>query len=1255
MRFVRTAEISVTEPAIFNTAGKQSITLDNFGGLVTEAPPESLPEGASPLCYDVDFPIAAVSTRPGLQTQLNAGVGRNFVYVKTMRTLDGTIRTLCLDASGELWIENVTANLTVLAPSKQFLAGDSAQSVSAFNREYLCLSDTAGVTPDTPWQFDGTNFDRISQEGPGGNAVSIVPATNPNSATITSFAITSNVVTFQAVQSFTAGTIVQISGLKIGTYLNGATLTVLAGGLSGTQFEANFTNANVLSTTDSGTAVVLTSFAIASITQPTAKTIIAAEWSSGPSSAPVNASNNPTTIGTTITIYYSSSVADTDITTAFTKGVPVYVYLTGLPAPFPQGTFQIISVGLEPGVPAGSAFYYFSVQASMPAYAFHKTPTSGTYQVTLAQVITSSPVPGVAIGNQISVQGATPASWNNTWSVIDTQQSGVLSITQTSMAAGTGPVSGIATYSFTLVSGNAPVAGDLVTVSNTTNGNGVFNVINATIASVVGSTFTVAGFNANTIAAQAESGGGQTFGKYLSIDPGPTYVSLPGTQSPIFGTDSGTGTITALGVTLVIGGGTRQLVVFFITRNNLYYTKVSPPVTFTTTGLQTSLTVTNLPIGPSNVIGRGVAFTEAGANGIPGAFFYVIPNPVQSIVNGQPFTYSSTVVNDNISTSATFTFTDAVLLASTEIDVPGNDLFAIRELGNSRWNVQYANRMFYGLEQTKVTNFTNLSFNGGYQSGVLFPLGWTADATNGAGGSLIPASNGDGQSYYILNNTGSTQSTYAMITQSAYQDAYGVPIIQQNTLYSVRFLARNPSGVNGGRLVIDLVSFDKRLGYGQSYGGMVININQLTNTLRWISVPMLTTKLPTVPATLVLRVWAQNITNGTDVELKRAEIFNTQQPNYSTSVTVSYANQPEAIDNVTGTIGLAERNVQPVNGAFVMYDNLYFLKSGSMYVTKDSAGDEPNLWDVHEVSNRVGTISVNGFDVGEEWMITACREGVYVFTGGSPVKISQEIQQAWELIYWPSASSIWLANDIENRRVLIGVPMATPNVYLPNAPVNSAPTTPNVMFVMNYVGLNEPQELGVGQQMHVTMFGDLKSIDMKRKWTLWQIASPYADFVLRQDGVTQQLFICNGIGSGKIYALNAAQFSDDGAQITSLYTTYGFVQSGQTKQNPLLGFHRKLYTYLQLNAYGAGQLLVNFLANTLNADARHIWSVLSPLGGITLQSNPVDDIERSINIAGNRVFMQFQNNGANSHFTVSKAILVGGPHPMVPLRGSTSA
>ena len=83
------------------------------------------------------------------------------------------------------------------------------------------------------------------------------------------------------------------------------------------------------------------------------------------------------------------------------------------------------------------------------------------------------------------------------------------------------------------------------------------------------------------------------------------------------------------------------------------------------------------------------------------------------------------------------------------------------------------------------------------------------------------------------------------------------------------------------------------------------------------------------------------------------------------------------------------------------------------------------------------------------------------------------------------------------------------------------------------------------------MFGTLAAVDMKRKWTIWQIPSPYMDFVTQKDATTQTLDICNGINSSKIYQLSTTQYSDDGVAINSLYTTYGFVNAAKAVTMPI--------------------------------------------------------------------------------------------------------
>ena len=184
---------------MFNQIGKNSVTLETFGGLVTLAPPNRLSEGSSPLCWDVDFLVGNVFTRAGLNSVYGSGVNSsNFTYVKTFQTLDNQIYTLAMDVLGDLWVENVTSNPGSLTNTAQFLAGMRAKSFTAFQREYICISSlTAGNFGDIPRQYTGAYFDRISQEGPGANATYTTSLTNnPASAVITSFAISSDVVTF---------------------------------------------------------------------------------------------------------------------------------------------------------------------------------------------------------------------------------------------------------------------------------------------------------------------------------------------------------------------------------------------------------------------------------------------------------------------------------------------------------------------------------------------------------------------------------------------------------------------------------------------------------------------------------------------------------------------------------------------------------------------------------------------------------------------------------------------------------------------------------------------------------------------------------------------------------------------------------------------------------------------------------------------------------------------------------------------------
>jgi galactitol-specific phosphotransferase system IIB component len=71
-------------------------------------------------------------------------------------------------------------------------------------------------------------------------------------ATITNIALTANVVTFTATNTFVVGQQVKIAGVTTSTFLNNQVLTVASS--NGSTFTAAFTHANVTSGADSGTA-----------------------------------------------------------------------------------------------------------------------------------------------------------------------------------------------------------------------------------------------------------------------------------------------------------------------------------------------------------------------------------------------------------------------------------------------------------------------------------------------------------------------------------------------------------------------------------------------------------------------------------------------------------------------------------------------------------------------------------------------------------------------------------------------------------------------------------------------------------------------------------------------------------------------------------------------------------------------------------------------------------------------------------------
>lgn len=1170
----------------------RELVLEKFGGLYTEAPPESLPPGASPQNWDVDYLIKEVVTRPGLSLAIPA---QNFVppfgaqsveWLKSAQLIGPTNLTIAQDSGGNLWSENLTNPGTMTRFYQRILNNARAVAVTVNSREYICLSDLTGGS-DQPRQYDATNLDRISQVGPGqGPSVPVV------SAPLFSILSITEIWPTHTIDSICWGAVL------------------------------NLFNAQPASTN----------------------------------------------------LFFLGAPGDTHFLDGLNIGDIVYVSGCGnLNGQNPNGTYQVAASGSFTDVTG--TYQYFEVIASVANSDFARgTAGAGAqYQKTQALVQLQTPIPlqDAVVGGTITIVGATPSQWNGTWTIVATPSEGQLLISATSLT------SNVATYTYSLVSGEAPgwqpdfvyamgsqivsPAGRVwqvtspgtsggtippfttspqadgtvtwteqpntvtipVTVFNTANGNGIFNVQNAVITSATQNTFTIALTSPN-IASAAEDGSAVSgSGSELIIDPGLTTLGTgsPG-KNPIFGNGTGGQVIPT---EQVVAPGQRYAVLMFETRNG-YITPASPPVSFFTTGASNQLTFKNLAIGPPDVIARIVAITLANA-GIGGPYFYVpndviLPGTAASL--GQTTRINSTILHDNVSTSlGPITINDAVLASSVNITVDGNDLLRQRELGECVKAVQFAGRGFYLGERTKNDQLINMTFDGGSVSAL--PAGWTVPAGIAPYVSLI-TSQIFGQSLQFNNTSGSTinppgtgLASILAISQVAYLNAFQSPITQPNTAYSLRVTAANPTGSGQGSLVVEFFSPSLNTNWA-----VTVPLASMGATLSEFILPFNNPLWQPVPSDLVLRVYPSNVANGATVVVDRMEVFLTQQPFYTLQVAASYAENPEAIDGVTGAVDTSILSSQPETNHFEFLDKYYITTNSKTFSPSENDSEpggnvspEAPPWSVREISNAVGCLGPLAVDVGEEYVLIADDNGLYVFDGGNHLKIMQEIQAVWDLIYKPAKKTVWVRNDIDAQRILVGIPLPTPNKYLPNALANPTPSTPNVVLVCSVLGLPNGAAIGDGMPVTISAFtGSLIFHDMRRKWTIWQIPSAYADFVNRPNGSKQFWF-----GQiGEISLLDPTAISDNGVGIPSRYVTFGFADS-MDNDRLQIGHARRLFSYGLAKIEGAGQVDFTLLPENLLTP----YPETQP--AFQLQNPSLDDTNIPFNETGNRAFFQIDSDG----------------------------
>ena len=311
---------------------------------------------------------------------------------------------------------------------------------------------------------------------------------------------------------------------------------------------------------------------------------------------------------------------------------------------------------------------------------------------------------------------------------------------------------------------------------------------------------------------------------------------------------------------------------------------------------------------------------------------------------------------------------------------------------------------------------------------------------------------------------------------------------------------------------------------GQFGAGLGLSATQATTSYQEFTADLLAPQT-SLPSDLTVRIYADDFPapSGESFLVDNIEIYLTNAPQNASLVRASGTEEPEAYDGVSGIMNIAVNNGQGLRAAFSLRNNLYFVKERGMYVTATDGVNEPALWAVEEVSNKVGTPSAHGVGVGEEWVVIAGRSGLYYFDGSEPMKLSQEIQPTWDSINWQYGQNLWVEVDTQHKRILVGVPMGSS-------------TQPNQVLMLDYTeSLQDPL---------VAMLG---SPERSRKWALWNIAANSCGLIERTTGVAQIFFGSNN-STGKVYALTSGQYSDDGAAINSFYTTAFLAATGHQRE-----------------------------------------------------------------------------------------------------------
>jgi hypothetical protein len=1109
-----------------NPVSSVDVPLSLYSSLDTELSAPDCPEGISPDNSDVIYLPGSVSTRPGYQRVFVSALRASgtVTYEKSFVPPNKQIKNLYFTNDGTLWVEdllNTPGTATVLFTG----SGTTASSVTAFGREYIAFSDGVHGT-DAPIQYDGTsptgNIWRVTQDGPG------VPPV------VVSIALPSS----QMAQVSTPGGTVIVSitpsgatqiweGPDIGYVTYYTTVIVITA--------TSFAPSGNFSISGNSRSDFNTSFLPISQTSPT---VILCGNPGTPTNA-VAGTGGTTGSTSSLTLSRFNNTVSCSTTTAHGLRVGYQAQISGIPAEAIGGGISTIVLNNE-NLSGIATVTTVAAHGLLPNNIINiagvSGKTVGTAISNIAAVgdivtVTTSAAHGLQIDSEVIIAAVTATWANGQWTVTSVPSATTFTYVLVSNLLATSPYnasdSGTVSYIWPLANVNPEQ--NYFTVQTCPTATSFTIPLSYTDGTWTGGTISFA-WNG-------------TF--YVTAVPSATSFQYQ--QYGPNGTSGTVGTVTPYGQA---SPGLHQCEMSFLLASGAI-TAPSPPVTFVANGGQ-YLSISQMVTGPSGiVVGRILQFTGAG-----GAYFFYIPTPAQ--VNGLVVS-TATQINDNSTTSVILDFADATLYAATGCSIPGNNLANQVVLGPCAGFFTYASRLQAWGEYNKVQNFLNMGFNGGnsiVSSGV--PPGWVSTINTIGTPSL--AAGRLGSAWQI--NVGSTGTRWGEIAQGAYADSSGAPIILPNTAYQAKFWA----ATNGVAFAADsIVFFILSSAASGFFSSAAVPLADLSQTGGWFSAPFSVPTGNNIPPDLLLQVSVYGSSTGAlTVTLDELELIYTAQPYLDQQERLSYAENPEGFDGITGVLGPQDDNT-PIMNHGTIRQTLYIVTGGSLHSTQDNGSTEPSGWDVDHVADNCGGWSIASVarntqgigSAGKEWMTWSGPDGAQVFDGRQPEKVSQEIQSLWDAIDQSLTSQCWSKNDQTNKRCYYGVPLS--------------PTETQVL-VLDYRNL-AGDAIGSTPPVHISFTGKMIASDLTRKWTQWNGGNFYCGELMYRPGFAQPQMCFGGVnpnGGANVYMLNAAKYQDDDfGLIPAYYTTYFFV-SHEMEQALQVGSHRHIYTLAQAFIAGVG-------------------------------------------------------------------------------------